>query len=162
MPPVTTAIMSDTNWTHPSSYEAPAFNPVSAAASQPSSAEHTSSATTRSHEKLAAHRRQPQADPESHQPDEGRPVNPYDNDARRRRNDDRRRRRRERAVERAAAEQVRELEEEARRLFIGGFFALPLLWLISLIYFHKEHADENASQIIKKCKSLSIFPIDPF
>lgn len=74
-----------------------------------------------------------------------------DDESRRRRREERRRRK-----ERAAAEHVKELENDARRFFLLGFFALPLLWLVSILYFHKEHKDENASPIIKKC-TLRLF-----
>ncbi len=51
-----------------------------------------------------------------------------------------------------AAEMARQLETTARRLFYGGFLALPLLWLVSLIYFHKEHKSPDANPNIKRCK----------
>lgn len=55
-----------------------------------------------------------------------------------------------------AAEMERQLEITARRMFYGGFFALPLLWLVSLIYFHKEHKSPDANPKIKRCKIIAI------
>lgn len=73
---------------------------------------------------------------------------------------ERRRRRREerhqRRKEEANAARELELENDARRLFRCGFFALPLLWLLSLFYFHREFKDENASDQIKKCTPLTL------
>lgn len=73
---------------------------------------------------------------------------------------ERRRRRREerhqRRKEEANAARELELENDARRLFRCGFFALPLLWLLSLFYFHREFKDENASDQIKKCTRLAL------
>lgn len=66
--------------------------------------------------------------------------------------------RRRRHAQRAAArrqrqreESQRKLETNARRMYYLGFFFLPLVWLISLIYFRREHRAPNASPIIKKC-----------
>lgn len=69
----------------------------------------------------------------------------------------RREERRRRRKERAAAEHQKELENDARRFFILGFFALPLLWLVLMLYFHNEHKDANASPKIKRCM-LSLHP----
>lgn len=60
--------------------------------------------------------------------------------------------RRRRRREEAAAQHLQQLEDNARFLYRLGFFALPLLWLIALIYFHREHIDENASPVIKSCE----------
>lgn len=77
-----------------------------------------------------------------------------DGEQRRRR---RREARRQRVLEEArAARQVR-LEETARRMFYYGFFALPLLWLLSLIYFYRDYRDDNASVEIKKCTVSDTF-----
>lgn len=65
---------------------------------------------------------------------------------RRRRAEERRARREE-----AEAEAERTHEANARRMYIAGFFALPLLWLVSLFYFHKEHKSPDANPAIKKC-----------
>lgn len=58
-------------------------------------------------------------------------------------------RRRQRKDE-AAAEQLRQMESNAKWLYHVGFFALPLMWLILLVYYHREHVDDDASQIIKR------------
>lgn len=72
------------------------------------------------------------------------------------RNTHRRRRRAERAAirrQRQREEMQQKLETNARRMYYIGFFFLPLVWLIGLIYFHREHRAPNASPIIKKCTS---------
>lgn len=66
--------------------------------------------------------------------------------------------RRRRRAERTAARRQREREEmqqnleaNARRMYYIGFCFLPLVWLITLIYFYREHRTPDASPIIKKC-----------
>lgn len=66
--------------------------------------------------------------------------------------------RRRRKAERAAAkkkkqeaDRLKAMESNARRMYYLGFFFLPLVWLISLLYFHREHKMEGASPVIKKC-----------
>lgn len=73
-----------------------------------------------------------------------------DSERRRHRRDERRRQRKE-----AEALRTLQLEKEARRFFHWGFFALPLIWLLSLIYFHREYKDAKSSAEIKKCTNLS-------
>ncbi|CAN8073113.1 unnamed protein product [Agarophyton chilense] len=77
----------------------------------------------------------------------------------RHKNDDkhsREQRRKERAAERQRRKEEEErlrierLENNARRMYIAGFFALPLVWLVALIYFREEHKDENGNQRIKE------------
>lgn len=80
-------------------------------------------------------------------PNASLPASDADAERRRRRREERRQRQKEEAD---AAREL-ELENDARRLFRCGFFALPLLWLVSLFYFHHEYKDENASDQIKKC-----------
>lgn len=58
--------------------------------------------------------------------------------------------------ERDEEERARQLENSARRMYIAGFFALPLLWLVSLFYFHKEHTSPDANPVIKKCSSTPV------
>lgn len=74
-----------------------------------------------------------------------------------------RRERRERRRAEKEAERVRKeieaaklLEDTARRMFYAGFLGLPMLWLVSLIYFHKEHKAEEANVQIKKYYKLTI------
>lgn len=79
------------------------------------------------------------------------PLAPISGDGggdRERRRKEREERKKERERE-AAEEQLKQLESDARRFFIYGFFALPLLWIVSILYFRAEHKDENASPIIK-------------
>lgn len=61
-------------------------------------------------------------------------------------------RRRQRQLD-AEAQHLQQLEDDARTLYIYGFFALPFLWLVSIIYFWDEQKDENASPVIKSCTS---------
>lgn len=61
-------------------------------------------------------------------------------------------RRRQRQLD-AEAQHLKQLEDDARKLYIYGFFALPFLWLVSIIYFWDEQKDENASPVIKTCTS---------
>jgi len=79
-------------------------------------------------------------------------------------NDEARRaaRRARRAARRAAKEAEAEaaaaveLEKTARQLFYGGFAALPMLWMVSLIYFHGEHKSPDANPKIKKWYKLTM------
>lgn len=65
--------------------------------------------------------------------------------------------RRRRAAERRAkkeeveAARVKQLEKNARRMYFLGFFALPLLWLVSLLYFHADYKSAEPNPVIKKC-----------
>lgn len=63
-----------------------------------------------------------------------------------------RRQRKEQERQEAARKAAEKLEKTARRMYIVGFFALPLVWLVGLLYFHKEHKQAEGSQAIKKCK----------
>lgn len=63
---------------------------------------------------------------------------------------ERRRLRKERKEEEARAEAARQLELTAKRLYFWGFFLLPILWLVYLIYFNKEHRTSDANANIKK------------
>lgn len=63
-----------------------------------------------------------------------------------------RRQRKERERQEAAQKAIENLENKARRMYIVGFFALPLVWLVGLLYFHKEHKQVEGSEAIKKCK----------
>lgn len=69
----------------------------------------------------------------------------------------RRKRAEERKVkkEQEEAEMTKKLEKNARLMYIVGFFALPLVWLLSILYFHKEHVSPNANPVIKKCAFAS-------
>lgn len=66
-------------------------------------------------------------------------------------------RRRRRAAERKAkkeeaeAAQVKTLETNARRMYWLGFFALPLLWLVSVLYFHTDYKSADPNPVIRKC-----------
>lgn len=84
---------------------------------------------------------------------------PADDPERRTRRAARRERRRLEKIaeqERKEKEAAQHLEDTARKMFYGGFFALPFLWLVSLIYFHKEHKAADANENIKKCASVPI------
>lgn len=69
-----------------------------------------------------------------------------------------RERRRQRKLQREAeaeAERLRQLEAMAKRLYVAGFFLLPILWLLYLLYFHKEHKTPDANANIKKSTYLT-------
>lgn len=69
----------------------------------------------------------------------------------------RRERREERRAEKAAqrekeeADALKALEETARKMYYGGFFLLPMLWLVALLYFRQEHRAEGGNPKIKRC-----------
>lgn len=58
---------------------------------------------------------------------------------------------RKKAKEDAARALEEQLETTAKRMFYIGFFALPLVWLVSILYFRKEHKACDANPVIKKC-----------
>lgn len=69
----------------------------------------------------------------------------------------RRMRREERRAEKAAqrekeeADALQALEDTARKMYYGGFFLLPMLWLVALLYFRQEHRAEDGNPKIKRC-----------
>lgn len=69
---------------------------------------------------------------------------------RQRRAEERRARRKERE-EQKEAERIKSLEQNARRMYLLGFFALPLLWLVSVLYFHKDYKSAEPNPVIKRC-----------
>lgn len=76
---------------------------------------------------------------------------PENREERRKRREEERQRKRE-EEQRLLAQQ---LESNARRMYIVGFFGLPLVWLVALIYYRQEHKDENGNPRIKQCKLRS-------
>lgn len=65
-----------------------------------------------------------------------------------------RRRERLRRKEQREQERAEKLVKGARQMFVAGFFMLPMVWLMALFYFHREHKDENANPEIRRCEYL--------
>lgn len=95
--------------------------------------------------------------------EEGEDVSdtPANIEERRRRAERRKARKKEKEII-AEAKRVEALEKNARRMFLLGFFALPLLWLVSLFYFHKDYKSADPNPVIKKCSFCTPAPPIPF
>jgi glucan phosphoethanolaminetransferase (alkaline phosphatase superfamily) len=57
----------------------------------------------------------------------------------------------DRAEEQMTAEKMTLI---ARRLFIGGFFMLPFLWLVNAFYFRRYYSHQSMPQVAKNCTLL--------
>jgi presenilin enhancer 2 len=53
--------------------------------------------------------------------------------------------------------QADSMERLARRYFYGGFFALPMLWLLNWVYFHQWLKYRHCPPSVKICKFRLFF-----